>query len=210
MRSALSREVQKQVEKGIKIIRKGGLVAFPTDTLYGLGAGAYLESAVERIFRVKQRPLDMAIPLLLADTTQITEIAKEIPEYAWRLIERFMPGGLTLVVRRTQRVKDIITGGSNTVAFRIPDHPVPQFLIRGSGMPITGTSANVSGQPNPLTYKEVYRQIGDKVDLVIDGRPPPHGKESTVVDVTGDAPVILRHGAISKAQLEEMMKIKWE
>ena len=185
-------------------------MAFPTDTLYGLGAGAYIVSAVERLFRVKQRPLDMALPLLLADTAQITEIAKEIPEYAWRLIERFMPGGLTLVVWRTQRVKDIIAGGSNTVAFRIPDHPVPRALILGSGMPITGTSANMSGQPNPLTFAEVCRQIGDRVDLVINGGPSPHGKESTVVDVTGDAPVVLRPGIISKLQLEEAMKIKWE
>jgi L-threonylcarbamoyladenylate synthase len=207
MRSELSTEVQKQVDEGIKIILSGGLVAFPTDTLYGLGAGAYVETGVERIFRVKKRPPEMALPLLLADTAQIPEIASEVPEYAWRLIERFLPGGLTLVVRRTHRVKDIITGGSNTVAFRIPDHPVPRALIRGSEMPITGTSANVSGQPNPLTYEEVCRQIGDKVDLVIKGGAPPHGKESTVVDVTGDAPVILRPGVISKEQIVEAAKI---
>jgi L-threonylcarbamoyladenylate synthase len=207
MSRELSKDVLKQIERGAEIIRKGGLVAFPTDTLYGLGAGAHIESAVERIFQVKQRSREMALPLLLADTSQVPEVAKDLPEYAWRLIERFLPGGLTLVARRTQKVKDIVTAGGDTVAFRIPDHPVPRALIRGSGMPVVGTSANVSGQPNPLTYEEVCRQIGDKVDLVIDGGPPPFGKESTVVDVTGDVPVILRPGAISKAQLEEAIEI---
>lgn len=203
-------EVQSQVKKGSEIIRKGGLVAFPTDTLYGLGAGAYIESAVERVFRVKQRPRSMALPLLLADASQIPEVGQDIPAYAWRLIERFLPGGLTLVVRRTQKIKDIITAGGDTVAFRIPDHPVCRALIKDSGMPVTGTSANLSGQPNPLTYEEVRRQIGGKVDLVIDGGPAPGGKESTVLDVTGDAPLILRLGAISRAQLEEVVKIKLE
>jgi L-threonylcarbamoyladenylate synthase len=208
MRSELPQEVKRQIKRGVEIIRKGGLVAFPTDTLYGLGAGAYIESAVERIFQVKRRSRDMALPLLLADTSQIPEIAKDIPAYAWRLIERFLPGGLTLVVPRTQKVKDIITAGGDSVAFRIPDHPVARALIRGSGMPVIGTSANVSGQPNPLTYEEVYRQIGDKVDLVINGGPTPGGKESTVVDVTGDIPAILRLGVVSRAQLEEVIKIK--
>jgi L-threonylcarbamoyladenylate synthase len=150
----------------------------------------------------------MALPLLLADTAQIPEIVKDLPEYAWRLIDRFLPGGLTLVARRTRKVKDLITAGGDTVAFRIPDHPVPRTLIKGSGTPVIGTSANVSGQPNPLTYEEVCRQIGDKVDLVIDGGPVPGGKESTVVDVTGAVAIILRLGAISKAQLEEVARIK--
>ncbi len=208
MSSELPKEVNKQIQRGVDIIRKGGLVAFPTDTLYGLGTGAYCESGVERIFQVKQRPHNMALPLLLADIAQIPDIAEEVPPYAWRLIEHFLPGGLTLVVRRTEKVKDIITAGGDTVAFRIPDHPVALALIRGSGMPVIGTSANVSGQPNPLTYDEVCRQIGDKVDLVIDGSPAPRGKESTVVDVTGDVPVILRLGAVSRTQLEEVAKME--
>jgi L-threonylcarbamoyladenylate synthase len=207
MKPGLSKDVCGQVEKGIAVIRKGGLVAFPTDTLYGLGAGGYIESAVERVFEVKQRPRNMALPLLVADTDQIPEIAKDIPEYAWRLIERFLPGGLTLVAHRTERVKDIITAGGDTVAFRIPDHPVARALIKGSSMPLTGTSANVSGQPNPCTSEEVFRQIGDKVDLVIVGGPDPGGKESTVVDITGKLPVILRLGAISRAQIEKVTKI---
>jgi L-threonylcarbamoyladenylate synthase len=208
MTQDLPQDTQKQVKRGVEIIRMGGLVAFPTDTLYGLGAGAYIESAVERIFQVKQRARGAALPLLLADTSQIAEVAREVPDYAWRLIGRFLPGALTLVVYRTQKVKDIITAGGDTVAFRIPDHPVPRALINGSGMPVVGTSANVSGRPNPLTFAEVCRQIGDSIDLVIDGGPAPAGKESTVVDVTGAVPIIIRLGAISKAQIEQVVKFE--
>jgi L-threonylcarbamoyladenylate synthase len=207
MPKQLSARTQEQIKKGIKIIQNGGVIAFPTDTVYGLGAGAYIESAVERIFQVKQRPPEMALPLLLADAAQIHEVAQNVPAYGWRLIDRFLPGGLTLVVYRTKMVKDIITAGGDTVAIRIPDHPVALALIKGSGMPIVGTSANISGQPNPLTYEGVVNQIGDKVDLVINGAPAPNGKESTVVDVTGEMAVILRLGAISRAEIEKVVEL---
>ena len=142
--------------------------------------------------------------------SQIHEVAKYLPAYAWRLIDRFLPGGLTLVVYRTKIVKDIITGGGDTVAIRIPDHPVPIALIKESGMPIVGTSANLSGMPNSLTASDVKVQIGDKVDLIIDGGPAPGREESTVVDVTGERPVILRLGAISREELEQVVEIAHE
>jgi L-threonylcarbamoyladenylate synthase len=203
----LPKKVQKQIEKGIEIIRHGGVVAFPTDTVYGVGAGAYIESAIQRVYEVKRRPREMPLPLLLADAAQIHEVASRFPAYAWRLVERFLPGGLTLVVFRTPIVKDIITSGGTTVAIRIPDHPVPVALIKGSGMPIVGTSANLSGMPNANTVSEVKNQIGDMVDLVLEGGPIPGGKESTVVDVTGELPVILRVGAISRAELQKVVKM---
>jgi L-threonylcarbamoyladenylate synthase len=206
MDEILSDKVQQQIDKGIEIIRKGGVVAFPTDTVYGLGAGAYIESAIECIFKVKQRPPEMALPLLIASVAQIHEVALDVPAYGWRLIKEFFPGGLTLVVFRGRVVKNIITGGGDTVAIRMPDHPVPLALIRGSGMPIVGTSANISGKSNPLTIDGVREQIGDKVDLVIEGGPAPKGAESTVVDVTGPLPVVLRVGAISREQLESVVK----
>jgi L-threonylcarbamoyladenylate synthase len=206
MEEFLSEKVQKQIEKGIEIIRNGGLVAFPTDTVFGLGAGAYKESAIERIFQVKQRPPEMALPLLISSVAQVHEVALDVPAYGWRLIKEFFPGGLTLVVFRTRVVKDIITGGGDTVAIRMPDHPVPQALIKGSGMPIVGTSANISGKSNPLTIEGVREQIGHKVDLIIEGGPEPKGTESTVVDVTGPLPVILREGAITRAELESVVK----
>lgn len=203
----LPKKIQQQIEKGIKIIRQGGVIAFPTDTVYGLGAGVYIESAIQRIFEVKQRPPEMALPILLADASQIHEVAKELPAYAWRLIKEFLPGGLTLIVFRTMVVKDIITSGGDTVAIRIPDHPVPRALIKGSGMPIIGTSANVSGKPPILTAQDVRNEIGKSVDLIIDEVPPPSGKESTVVDVTGDVPVILRVGAIPRSEIARVVEV---
>jgi L-threonylcarbamoyladenylate synthase len=205
MNQGFSEKVQKQIDKGIHIIREGGVVAFPTDTVFGLGVGAYIESAVERIFRIKQRPPEMALPLLISSVAQVHEVAYNVSAYGWRLITAFFPGKLTLVVFRTRVVKDIITGGGDTVAIRMPDHPVPLALIKGSGMPIVGTSANLSGQLNPLTVEEVQEQIGDKVDLIIEGGPAPLGTESTVVDVTGELPVVIRVGAISKAELESVV-----
>jgi len=207
MQNKLPVKVQKQVEKGIEIIRKGGVIAFPTDTVYGIGAGVYIESAIQRVFQVKQRPAEMALPILLSDVSQIHEVAKDLPASAWRLIKYFSPGGLTLIVYRTKIVKDIITGGGDTVAIRIPDHPVPYALIRGSGMPIIGTSANISGRSSLITAEDVQNQLGQSVDLIIDGIPAPKGKESTVVDVTGEVPVILREGIISREEIAKVTDI---
>jgi L-threonylcarbamoyladenylate synthase len=200
-------QIQPQVEKGIETLRKGGLVAFPTDTVYGLGAGIYIEEAIKHLFKVKQRPPEMALPILLADASQIHEVAKDLPSFAWRLIKQFLPGGLTLIVYRTKIVSDLITAGGDTVAIRIPDHVVPCALIRGSGMPVIGTSANISGQPPALTADEVRRQFADTLDLIIDGGRVPGGVESTVVDVTGDVAVILREGAIKRADIEKIAEV---
>ncbi len=207
MESELPEDVQKQVEKGIEIIRRGGVVAFPTDTVYGMGAGIYIESGIKRIYEIKQRPSTMALPLLLASAAQIHEIALDISPDGWRLIKKFLPGALTLVVYRTKIVKDIITGGGDTVAIRIPDHPVPCALIQGSGMPLVGTSANLTGKHNLVTADEVRRELGDAVDLVIDAFPSPGGTESTVVDVTGEFPVILREGAISRDEIAAVTEV---
>jgi len=204
MASKLSLKIEKQIERGVSLLRQGGLVAYPTDTVYGLGACASLPQAVERIYAVKERPRNMPLPLLLADVSQITEVAESVPPIAWRLIDRFFPGALTLVLPKSSSVLDIITGGGATVAVRIPAHPVPIALIEGLGTPIVGTSANLSGKPSPLTAEEVYSQLGDRVDLIIDGGRCPEGKESTVVDVTGKIPVVLREGAISREELKQV------
>jgi L-threonylcarbamoyladenylate synthase len=206
MQNQLPEHVQKQINKGIEIIRSGGVIAFPTDTVYGLGGGAFDEKAIKRVFEVKQRPPEMALPILLADVTQVHQVARFVPAYGWRLIEHFLPGGLTLVVYRTKIVSDLITAGGETVAIRIPDHPVPIALIKGSGRPLIGTSANVSGKPAVLTAAEVKSQLGDSVELIIDGIPAPSGKESTVVDVTGEEPVILRVGAVPREEIEKFLE----
>ena len=196
--------IQKQVERGISILKQGGIVAFPTDTVYGLGACVSIHQAVERVYAVKGRPRNKALPLLLADTSQITKVAYPVPPIAWLLIDNFLPGALSIVLPRSNSVPDIITGGGATVAVRVPAHPVPVALAKGLGTPIVGTSANLSGRPSPLTADEVNSQFGNKIDLVIDGGRCPGGKESTVVDVTGETPTILREGAISREEIERV------
>ena len=199
----ISPKIKKQVEKGITILRKGGVIAFPTDTVYGVGSGIYDEKAIEQVFAVKQRTHNMSLPILLADVAQVHEVAQDIPAYAWRLIDCFWPGGLTLIVYRSRVIKDTITNGGDTVAIRLPNHPVPYALIKGCGMPLIGSSANISCQPSVTTAEEVRAQFKDTVDLIIDGIPAPKGTESTIIDVTGEAPVIIRQGYIPREVVEE-------
>ena len=204
MLAKLPVDIQEQIERGVSILKQGGLVAFPTDTVYGLGACANLYRAVERVYQVKGRPQNMALPLLLADTPQISEVAESVPQIAWLLAHNFLPGALTLVLPKSNSVPDIITAGGKTVAVRIPAHPVPVALAEGLGAPIVGTSANLSGKPSALTAEEVYTQFGDKIDLVIDGGRCPGSRESTIVDVTGEVAKVLREGAISREELEKV------
>ncbi len=200
----LSSSVREQVEKGVSILKQGGVVVFPTDTVYGLGASIGISSAVERVYRIKERPRDMALPLLLANVSQIDEVARSVPPPARLLADKFLPGALTLVLFKSESVSDIVTGNNKTVAVRIPAHPIPTALVRGVGTPVVGTSANLSGQPSALTTEEAQAQLGDKVDLIIDGGRCPGGKESTIVDLTGETPVILREGAISREELRQI------
>ena len=204
MASKISSNIQEQIDKGVSILKQGGIVAYPTDTVYGLGASAGLPQAVEKVYAVKERPRNMPLPLLLADVSQIAEVAESVPPVAWSLIHSFLPGALTLVLAKSGSVPDIISGGGTTIAVRIPAHPVPVALVEGLGTPIVGTSANLSGKPSPLTADEVYSQLGSKVDLIIAGGQCPGGKESTVVDVTGEKPVILREGAIPGEEVEQV------
>ena len=204
MFTKLPPDIQRQVDRGISILKRGGIVAFPTDTVYGLGACANRRQAVERVYQVKERPRSMALPLLLADTSQISEVAEPVPPIAWLLARNFFPGALTIVLHKSSSVLDIITAGGLTVAVRIPAHPIPVALADGLGMPIVGTSANLSGKPSVLTADEVYAQFDGKIDLVIDGGRCPGGRESTIVDVSGETPVVLREGAISGEELKRV------
>jgi L-threonylcarbamoyladenylate synthase len=189
------------VDRAVEILKNGGIVAFPTDTVYGLGGDVFNVRAVERIYRVKQRSRHLPLPVLLADSTQLADIVASVPETARYLMRHFWPGGLTLVLPKKDTLPDIITAGSNKVAVRIPDHVVPISLIRGLGVPIIGTSANISDKPSPVTAQEVEQQLDSQVDLIIDMGRCPGGLESTVVDVTGEIPVILRRGVISEEEI---------
>ena len=198
-------DLEKQIKKAISILKKGGVVAYPTDTVYGLGACMTDTAAVDRIFQVKGRPKGMALPVLLADKVQMESILTSVPLSARRLADEFFPGALTIILPKSNSVPDIITGGGRTVAFRIPDHRVPLALIKGLGKPIVGTSANLSGQPSAFTAAEVKAQIGDKIDMVIDGGRCPGGIESTVIDLSGKKPVVRRQGAISIEKLRKIL-----
>lgn len=202
MSSELPINIREQIEKGISILNQGGLVAYPTDTVYGLGASAKLPQAVERIYQVKGRPRHMALPLLLADISQIGKVAKLVPPVAWLFARHFLPGALTLVLLKSSSVHNIITANSEKVAVRVPAHPVPVALVRGLMSPIVGTSANLSGRPSTMTAEEVWEQFGGEIDLVINGGRSRSGRESTIVDVTGERPLIIREGAISSKELQ--------
>ena len=196
--------IEKQIKLAVAILKKGGIVAFPTDTVYGLGADPLNEQAVDRIYKVKKRPHNLSLPLLLADKSNLLKVASVVPEIAWRLAERFLPGGLTLVLIKSPWVPRSVTAGGDTVAVRIPDHPVPIALIRGLGTPIVGTSANLSGKPSPVTAEEVREQLGDEVDFIIDCGRCPGGTESTVLDVSSKVPALIREGAMPKAELAKL------
>ena len=204
--SLLPFRIASQVERAVAILKAGGIVAYPTDTVYGLGADAFNVKAVERVFELKGRPRNMALPVLLAEVAQVSEVASSVPEIAWVFVNRFWPGGLTLVLTKAASVPDIVTAGGDKVAIRIPNHEVPRAIIRGLGAPIIGTRANITDRPTPVTAEEVKQQLGDQIDLIIDGGKCPGGVESTVVDVTGGSPVVLREGIIPKEEIEKVWR----
>ena len=196
--------LQQQVEKGITILKKGGIIAFPTDTVYGLGCDPFCLSAVEQVYRVKGRPRHLSFPLLLSDMSQVTAVAKPLSGIAFSLARRFWPGALTLVLAKSDSLPPYLSS-AGTVAVRIPNHPVCLALIQGIGGPLVGTSANVSGSHSPSTADEVEQQLGGDIDFIIDGGRSPRGQESTVVDVTGIVPQILRQGIIPRDEIERLL-----
>jgi L-threonylcarbamoyladenylate synthase len=197
--------LQREIEKGVKILQMGGVIAFPTDTVYGLGADAFNSTAVERVYEIKNRPKHRQLPLLIADVERLTTLADPIPEIAWFLARQFWPGGLTLVLPKIDSLPTYLAPGP-TIAVRVPDHPVCLALIHHLGNPIIGTSANISGHPAALTAEEVGQQLGEKIDFVINGGKCSGGKESTVVDITREPPIILRQGIIPPDDIDKAYK----
>lgn len=193
--------LQEQVEKGVKILKAGGIVAFPTDTVYGLGADISNSEAVEGIYEAKKRPRHLPLPLLISEMSQISAVAGTVSQLTLFLARHFWPGGLTLVLPKAASLPACFTDQA-TIAVRVPDHPIPLALVRGMGKPIIGTSANISGKASALTADEVKQQLGDRVDFIIDGGKCLNGNGSTVVDAAGDVPVILRHGVIPQHEIE--------
>ncbi len=195
--NGLSSSLAEQVQAAVTLLKNDGVVAYPTDTLYGLGADFSSPKAVQRVLDIKGRAVEMGLPLLLADADDLALVAAAIPDAVLALARRFWPGALTLVVPRSSAVPDLVTGGRDTVAVRVPDHSVPMALARGLGRPITGTSANLSGQPSALTAEDVRSALGESVDMIIDGGPAQLGIQSTIIDITGPLLKLVRPGAIS-------------
>jgi L-threonylcarbamoyladenylate synthase len=186
-------------------LRSGESVAFPTDTVYGVGAHAFRPEAVAALYTVKDRPTSKAIPILVARVEDVARVARQVPAIAWELAERFWPGGLTLVLPRAEKVSPIVTAGGDTVAVRCPDHPIPLTLMSSVGAPLAATSANLSGQPSPTSARQVVEQLGGRVPLIIDGGECPGGVPSAVVDLSASPPRLLRAGAIPAGELRVLL-----
>jgi L-threonylcarbamoyladenylate synthase len=194
-----------EIERAVRVLSSGGLVAFPTETVYGLGADATNEPAVCRVFAVKGRPTDDPLIVHLADRAALGDWACDIPSDAWRLADRFWPGPLTLILRRSARVPDIVTGGLDTVGLRVPAHPMARALLNGFGSGVAAPSANRFGGVSPTTAAHVVEDLGASVDLVLDGGPCTVGVESTIVDVSSGSPAILRPGGVTREELERAL-----
>jgi L-threonylcarbamoyladenylate synthase len=193
------------IQAAAKVLQQGGLVAFPTETVYGLGANGLDSEAVAGIFAAKGRPADNPLILHIAAMETLEQIVPEVPPLARRLAQSFWPGPLTLVLPKGPAVPAVTTGGLDTVAVRMPDHPIALALLAAAGVPVAAPSANISGRPSPTEAAHVTADLQGRIDIILDGGPTPVGVESTVLDCTGTIPVILRPGGVSKEALEDVV-----
>jgi L-threonylcarbamoyladenylate synthase len=193
------------IEQAAKILRSGGLVAFPTETVYGLGADAFNERAVARVFEVKDRPRFDPLIVHIADVGQVERLAADFPPLARKLTERFWPGPLTLVLPKKPIVPDLVTAGCSTLALRLPDHPLTLELLRSANLALAGPSANPFGCISPTTAAHVGEQLGDRIDMILDGGPCRVGVESTVLQITDDRPILLRPGGTTLEEIENVV-----
>lgn len=198
-----------EIDKAALLIQKGEIVAFPTDTVYGLGADATNEEAVEKIFQAKGRPSNRPISVLLSDAEDVTKYAKDIPNDVWLLTETFWPGPLTIILKNRGLFAPTVTAGKDTIGLRMPKNQVALDFIHASGVPLATPSANTSGRPSPTKAEHVRNDLEGKISAIIDGGETSTGIESTVLDFSNpERPVILRPGNISKIQIEETIQRK--
>jgi len=192
------------IEKAVEILKAGGLVAFPTDTVYGIGADAFNKDAVERIFTAKGRDSRKPLQVLIADKNDLNLVSEKQSDILHRLVERFFPGALTIVVPAKEDFPSWVTCGLDTVGVRMPSNPIALEMIKAFGKPIAATSANISGLPDPKNAQQVLEYLDGKIDLILDGGSTPDNVPSTVIDISVDPPKILRQG---KLTLEELNKV---
>ena len=188
-----------------KVLREGGLVAFPTETVYGLGGDAKNASASEKIYAAKGRPSDNPLIVHIAEFSELEEIVKEVPDSARALADAFWPGPLTMILQKNEVIPYETTGGLDTVAVRMPSHPVARAFIKASGCMVAAPSANISGRPSPTTADHVWEDLNGRIDYVIDGGAVEIGLESTIIDLTEDIPLVLRPGYITPEEIAEVI-----
>ncbi len=196
----ISANSPESIQHALDVLKKGGLVAFPTDTVYGVGALVFDGQAVESLYAAKDRPNEKAIPVLIADAEDMEKVGMDIPDITRRIAARFWPGPLTCIIPKQPTLPQAVSATS-TVGVRVPDHPVARALLRAAG-PMAVTSANISGQPSPSTAEEVSSQLGGRIGLIIDGGKTPGGIPSTLVDCTNNEIRILREGPISIEEIQ--------
>ncbi|MBR3242945.1 MAG: threonylcarbamoyl-AMP synthase [Parasporobacterium sp.] len=194
---------KKNIEAAGQILKNGGIVAFPTDTVYGLGAVFSDENAVQKLFEAKGRDEGKPLSILVGSAEQAEMLASEIPEKAKRLMQKYWPGALTIILKKKPEVSKRITAGGETVGLRMPAYPITLELLQAAGSPLAAPSANTSGKRSSVSASDVIEDLDGKIDLILDGGECPVGISSTVVDLTGNEPVILREGIITKRMIDE-------
>ena len=194
-----------KLKKPANIIKNGGIVIFPTETVYGIGTNALNEDAVKRLYEIKQRPLNKPISLLVNSIDMIEQIAKDITDLEYALIREFFPGPLTLILKKKDIVPDIVTANSDTVGVRMPKNEIALKLIEYAGIPIATPSANISGKPSGTNMKNIIKDFNGKVDYLIDSGTSQIGLASTIVQVIDNVPHILRQGSISEKQINDLL-----
>lgn len=195
------------ISRAVEILGGGGVIALPTDTLYGISANALDADAASKVFSVKGREERSPLPIFVSDPDDLFRYGRDIPVKAVRLAEAFWPGKLTIVIGKSDRIPDVVSGGLDTVGLRVPDHPAPREIVAQLGAPITATSANVSGRPALTAAEDVVAELGSRLDLVLDGGSLAPSLPSTVIDLTADPPRILREGALSAADIQNVVSI---
>lgn len=195
-----------RLAKAIEFLKAGELIVAPTETVYGLLADPLDPSAVSRVYEVKGRDFNKPLALCISSLAQLHQLVEEVPVYAWKIIEAFLPGPLTIVLKKSDKILENITVGLDTVGIRFPDHPVVLSLINQFGRPLAATSANLSGQPSPVNAEEAEKQLKGKVSLIIDSGETKYKQESTVVDLTVEPPRVLREGALPSEKIFDHLK----
>ena len=200
-----SESQQQDISSAAQIIKNGGLVALPTETVYGLGANALDENAVKNIFLAKGRPQDNPLIVHISDFEEIYNLVKEVPESARLLAEKYWPGPMTLILKKSDKIPYVVSAGLDTVAIRLPNHIITRAIIKKAGVPVAAPSANISGSPSPTTAQSVFDDMNGKIPLIVDGGECQIGVESTVISLLNNKPSILRPGGVTPEQIKEVL-----